>query len=105
MLWDQSLTALFEKGGACMWPLLACSILGLAIILERTVVSLWLGLDFRRFVRRFEPLLRGGRVEEVRQQLRFYRSPIAHMVAAYLARLDEPANRREAIVSREGSQQ
>ena len=41
-MWDNSLIELFRKGGACMWPLLACSILGLAIMLERAAVALWL---------------------------------------------------------------
>lgn len=105
MMWDQSLPQLFEKGGACMWPLLACSILGLAVMLERTAVSLWLGLNFQAFVRRFEPLLRHDQVEEARRQLGAFGSPVAHVTTAYLSHLDRPAGLREEIVAREGSQQ
>jgi biopolymer transport protein ExbB len=31
-------TSVFERGGAVMWPLLACSLLGLSVALERAIV-------------------------------------------------------------------
>lgn len=41
----QAAAALFERGGAVMWPLLLCSLAGLSIALERAIV-------FARFQRR-----------------------------------------------------
>ena len=39
-------TSLFVKGGPVMWPLLLCSIVSLAIILERLIF--WWRIDWRR---------------------------------------------------------
>lgn len=105
LFWDNTLWELFNKGGAAMWPLLFCSILGLAVVLDRTLVLLWLGMNFRAFIQRFEPLLRKGQVVEAQVQLRSYRSPVARVTAVYLAHLHLPVQLREEIVAREGSQQ
>ena len=40
-MWDQSLKELFRNGGPVMWPLLAASIIGLGLVLDRTVFFLW----------------------------------------------------------------
>lgn len=105
MFWDNTLGQLFEKGGPAMWPLLACSILGLAVILDRTMVLLWLGMNFQRFVERFEPLIRAGRIEEARRALEDYRSPVARVADAYLEHLNTPPDHRDPIVARVASQQ
>lgn len=105
MMWDNTLTQLFHKGGVCMWPLLACSIIGLAIILERSAVALWLHTNYRLLVERFESLLRTGRIDEARRQLRGFRSPVAHIIRVYLAHIETPAVVREEILGREGSEQ
>lgn len=105
MFWDNTLWQLFEKGGGAMWPLLASSILGLAVVLDRTFVLLWLGMNFQAFVNRFEPLIRAGKIEEAQRLLQSYRSPVAHVMAAYLAHLKTNPALREQIVSRVGSEQ
>ena len=105
MMWDNTLTQLFHKGGVCMWPLLACSIVGLAIILERAAVSLWLHTNYPSLVERFEKLLRAGRIDEAQRQLRGYRSPVAHIIRVYLAHLETRSAVREEVLGREGSEQ
>jgi biopolymer transport protein ExbB len=105
LFWDHTLLELFEKGGVCMWPLLACSIVGLAIVLERLFLFLWLRLDFDRFIRRLEPILRSGHIEEAKQLLRGYRSPVALVASVYLAHAHSPQAIRDEVVSREGSKQ
>lgn len=42
----QSMWEIIQSGGPVMWPLLACSVIVLTIILERTLF--WLGLAWRR---------------------------------------------------------
>ena len=37
-MWGQNVTELFERGGPVMWPLLACSVLAVALICERLLV-------------------------------------------------------------------
>ena len=39
----------FLRGGVVMWPLLLCSVLGAAVILERGFFFLRMGMDTRRF--------------------------------------------------------
>lgn len=105
MLWDNTLWQLFFKGGAAMWPLLASSVLGLAIIFDRTITLLWLGMNFRAFVERFEPIIRAGKIAEARRLLAYYRSPVARVTAAYLDQLDASTELRNRVVARVGSQQ
>jgi biopolymer transport protein ExbB len=61
---------LFIKGGPVMYPLLACSILALTVIIERALF--WLREDMRRnqgLVDRVLELCRSGDWEEVRKQV------------------------------------
>lgn len=61
---------LFMKGGPVMYPLLACSILALTVILERAFF--WFREDMRRnqgLVNRILELCRSGNWEEVRKQV------------------------------------
>jgi len=61
---------LFIKGGPVMYPLLACSILALTVIIERALF--WLREDMRRsqgLVDRVLELCRSGDWEEVRRQV------------------------------------
>ncbi|MBW4594405.1 MAG: MotA/TolQ/ExbB proton channel family protein [Brasilonema angustatum HA4187-MV1] len=53
---------LFAEGGVIMWPLLACSVLAVALIIER--VKFWYGINNRqgRVVREVLNLYRGGNV-------------------------------------------
>lgn len=105
MFWDNTLWQLFEKGGPAMWPLLACSILGLAVIIDRTMVLLWLAVNFQHFVRRFEPLIRDGMIADCLRLLKSYRSPLARVVEAYLSQLHATPELRNQVASRVGSQQ
>jgi biopolymer transport protein ExbB len=105
LFWDHTLVELFEKGGVCMWPLLACSILGLAIALERTLVFLWLRLDFARFVQSLEPLVRQGRFSEAEHFAQRHASPVARIAARWLALRHVSEKTRETVLEREGSQQ
>jgi biopolymer transport protein ExbB len=104
-MWGHTPVELFLRGGFAMWPLLASSILGLAVILDRSIVLLWLAMDFNAFTRWLEPLVRSGRLDEARRLLAAKRSPVAIVSALYLAKLDHPASLREEIVAREGSRQ
>jgi len=105
MVWDNTLIDLFFKGGFAMWPLLALSVLGVAILLDRCFILLWLHTNFAAFLHHFEPLLRAGKIDDARQQLSAIRSPLARLAEAYLANLDAPTLLRDQIVSRQGSQQ
>jgi biopolymer transport protein ExbB len=86
-----------------MWPLLLCSILALAVAIERIVVFTWTGSSYDRFIDQLRGMLRKGGVARALTLLQTTRSPLGHVAASYLERLDEPARLRQEIVSREAS--
>jgi len=104
-MWGQSLTELFLRGGTVMWPLLAVSVAALAIALERGIVFAWNRARFARFRAALEPLVRAGRYAEALALSRRSGSPLTHVAAAYLSRLDAGRELREQAVAREASQQ
>lgn len=105
VVWDYSLIELFHKGGPCMWPLLACSILGAAVILDRTFVALQSLVSFERFVEGLSDQLKAGRFESAEREMKQSRSPLARVALVYLDHRFDPPTIREKIVEREASQQ
>jgi biopolymer transport protein ExbB len=102
-MWDLNLTELFQKGGVVMWPLLACSVLGLTVILERTLVVLWNSARFQALADRLERWVQAGKIDEAKQQLAHARGSVPQVALAYLRHLDSPAELREEVVAREAS--
>ncbi|NQU11141.1 MotA/TolQ/ExbB proton channel family protein [bacterium] len=105
MLWDNTLRELFVKGGLCMGPLLFCSVIGLAIILERSAFFVRRPLRYEEFLAAVLGRLRTGDREGARTICRGVRHPVAHIVHVYLDNADEPNALREDILRREGSLQ
>jgi biopolymer transport protein ExbB len=97
MLWDQSVIELFRKGGFAMWPLLACSVLGAAIIIERSAYFARLRLPYGRFLAELKSRLQR---REIRPAIAFclgHANPVPHVAAEYLKHLHDDALREEAI--------
>lgn len=97
--------SLFIKGGFFMWPLLLCSIIGLAVILDRAVFFIFLGRgsDLPRFLRR--SLEGGASPGLLAASLRNRRHPIAAVAATYLENLSRPDSLRAELVRAEGGRQ
>lgn len=104
-MWGQNLRDLFLRGGPVMWPLLACSVLAVALILERTVILLWHASRFESLVEWLRRMVQGGQTQEARERLSRSRSPVARVAAAYLTHLSRSPAIREDVVSREASRQ
>lgn len=104
-MFDQNLSELFGKGGVIMWPLLLCSVVGVALIAERTVILMWITVRFHPMVERLRNYIVEGQVTEAEAWLRQSRSPIARVASAYLLHLDSPPAIREDVVRREATQQ
>ncbi len=102
MLWDQTLIQLFNKGGFAMWPLLVCSILAVAIMLEKTFCFLRLRLNFEKFSRQLRELLSAGQIREAIAFCRRQTHPVPKIAEQYLKNLKEDDLRNE-ILKREGS--
>jgi len=105
MFWDNTLRELFAKGGLCMWPLLACSVIGLAIILERAFFFARRPLNYERFLADVLGRLRANDRDGAWAVCRGERHPVAHIVHVYLDNVHEPDALREDILRREGSLQ
>lgn len=86
-----------------MWVLLAFSIVGVAVILERAAVYLSYGFGPDRWLDRVLEEIGGGRNEEALQMARANRHPVARVVQVYLENLERPAKVRVDNVKREGS--
>lgn len=105
MLWDQTPYELFVRGGGVMWPLLACSVLALAVSLERVLVFLWFSGSFARLAGEIGGLVRQGKRQAAIEAAGRYRTPVARVVEQYLRHVDADAEAREEICGREASQQ
>lgn len=105
MLWDNTLIQLFAKGGFVMWPLLGCSVIGLAIIVERAFVFGRIRLHFLRFMEELLTLLRRGEKEGAQNFCRSSQHPVGHVARRYLENLSQPDALRNDILRREGSLQ
>lgn len=103
--WNHTLAELFDKGGFCMWPILACSILGLAVILDRSWTLARTYSSLRILAYRLEGLLRMGNFEEARALVCRSSRPLHRLTTVYLDHLDAPASLRTSILEREASEQ
>jgi len=102
-MWDHNLRELFDKGGVVMWPLLFCSVLGLALILDRTFTLCWRSVAFRPLAERLRGLIQQGKRSEAVRWLEKSRSPVAQVAAAYLRQAGSPAALRADVTAREAS--
>lgn len=99
----RSLSELFASGGPLMWPILLCSVIMVAFVLERAV-----GLRRRRI---FPPRLaagllavaREGNVAEALARCLADRSPFARLMQACLQRADEGGFEMERALEEAGA--
>lgn len=85
----------FESGGPLMWPLLACSMLSLAVVIER--ILFWLRWSVRRDVDarfRLRQAARAGDVRSLRGIVMDSRDPVLGLVRRSLR---EPMNRQRCM--------
>jgi biopolymer transport protein ExbB len=101
MLWDNTLNELFIKTGFTRWPLLACSILGVAIIVERIIYYYRIRFDYEQFSRDLFIQLRGNQLMKAIHFCQERNHPIAEVAGAYLKNLNN--KRRDSILTRVGS--
>jgi biopolymer transport protein ExbB len=102
MFWGQNLIQLFLKGGFAMWPLLLCSVIGAAIVIERGLFFWNMRLNYSAFIQKLKQDLKRGREPEVLETCEKSSSPIARLAAVYLAYRNQDALRND-VLRREGS--
>ena len=89
---------LMQKGGPVMWVILALSIVGLAVFLERLIYLHRAQVRVGEFLRGLANLVRDDRLEEVRKQCLATPGPVARVVlSAVLARECPRAELRDIV--------
>ena len=75
-----TLLQMFRDGGIFMWPLLACSILGLAVILVKFVTLQMAKVRTDKLLERVKALVRAGRIEDAIELCANTRGPVASIM-------------------------
>ncbi len=102
-LWDQTIVQLFLKGGFAMWPLLLCSVIGVAIIVERFIYFQRIQLNYEAFTKQLKAFIAARNFRDAALLCRKHPNPVPRMAEYYLKHLDQDKLRDE-ILKREGSQ-
>lgn len=100
-MWGQDLTTLFIKTGFTRWPLLICSIIGVAIIIERGFYYWRIRLDYGSFSRDLFILLRQQQLMKAIHLCQNFIHPVPQVAGSYLKNLFN--KHRDSILSREGT--
>lgn len=98
--WGYSWHELFERGGEVMWPILICSVLGLAIALERIIFFLWYMTPYNGLVRSLQRLVQTGDLDRAQKLAANRHGPVARAAESYLSRVSMTSEAREEIVGR-----
>ena len=89
---------LISRGGVIMWPIFVCSILALAIAIERFYSLRRMATDTREFMDQIRNALRQNRVQDALQTCDETNTPIARIVKAGLLKCNRAKDDiREAI--------
>lgn len=85
-----------------MWPLLACSVVGGAILIERSIYFFRLKFKYHPFLSKLKDMLQKKNIEEAVQFCSKQSNPVPKMAELYLINLEQDSLRDE-ILKREGS--
>jgi len=96
-IWD-----MFLRGGPMMWPILLCSIVGLAFVFERFVTLRRPAVFPRKLWDQVAALISERKVNDALLVCRDHKSPFARLMHACLARADAPGFEMEAAVEEAG---
>lgn len=93
---------LMQKGGPAMWVILALSVVGLAVFLERLVYLHRAQIRVGEFLRGLANLVRGDRFEEARKQCQSTPGPVARVALSAVLARDCPRAELRDIVQEAG---
>lgn len=87
-----------QEGGILMWPIMACSVVGLAIAIERFVSLRRAGIDTREFMETMRQVLRQNRIQEAIEICDETDAPVARIMKAGILKHNRSRDEiREAI--------
>ena len=88
----------FIQGGPLMWPILLCSIIAVAVAIERLLTLRRARIDTREFMATIRTVLKRGRIGDAVAVCDENAGPIAHILKAGILKHDKPRGAiREAI--------
>ena len=87
-----------QKGGLIMWPILLCSVISFAIVIERMISLRRMQIDTKSFMEQISKSLKRNKVMEALDTCEREQGPIANILKAGILKHDRPRNEiREAI--------
>jgi biopolymer transport protein ExbB len=103
MIMGRNLYETFQRGGPVMWPILLCSVVGLAFVFERLVALRREVVFPRRLLDEAAGLVRAGKLAEAAQVCGRDPSPFGRLLSACLGRADASGFEMEAALEEAGS--
>ena len=104
-MWGLDIWELLTRGGMVMWPLLGCSVLSVAITIERFCYFTVKSTRYTRFQGHLEKLMRAKDIQGADSFVSFHRSPLARVAKTYLSHMTHPPSIRQEAATREASLQ
>lgn len=105
MFKDLFIVQVFTKGGLLMWPILACSVLTLTVVLERYRFFRRIALDSETFMRRIKGALAIRDYADALRACRSERHPVAHVIAVAIDHLNLDRNHLQELMRQEAIRQ
>jgi len=96
------LTQLFEDGGFFMWPLLACMLLGILIIVLKFISLMAISAKTNRLLAEVDALLEKHRIDEAMALCRESDTPVAKILLAGLEKHEQGTERVMSAIENEG---
>lgn len=100
-----NLFSMFLKGGVIMWPILLCSILGLAVVVDRYIVLRKAKINIPAFMVRIRGLLKKGDVSGAISYCMEEKSPVANIIRKGLKKYKLGHERVKEAIENAGTQE
>ena len=94
---------LFYKGGWVMYPILACSIVALAVSLERVIYFMRIRNNDDRLLEKTRTLLKTGMIEDCITACNDSRGPVASAINVCLHNISKGPEKIETVIEHQGS--
>jgi len=95
----------FLKGGFLMWPILLCSVMAFAIVLERLWYFCRIKTNVGNLTAQVKKILQEGKLEEAERLCKETRGPVAYILAVGIHIHKRAYPEKEKIISRAGSKE
>ncbi len=97
-MWNIGMWEFMQKGGPIMWPILLCSVIAFAIVIERLIALRREQIDTKVFMEQISKSLRRNKIMEALDLCDLTGGPIANILKAGILKHDRTRNEiREAI--------